>query len=242
MNTPEGSVLENLAALEGRIERACARAGRPREAVRLVGASKGQPVSRLEAAFRGGLRRFGENRVQEARAKAPLLPTEIEWHCFGPLQTNKVRQALGIFDFFHAIDRTRIALELDREAARQGRRVLGLIEVNLGGEETKHGFALDRIADALEPLSRLEHLELVGLMAIPPADSDPERARPYFRRLRELAQELNARREWGGRLVELSMGMSEDFEVAIEEGATYVRIGSALFGTRSGVPAVPEEP
>ncbi len=225
-------VAARLAAIEVRIAAACARAGRERASVRLVGASKQQEIATLRAAYDAGLRLFGENRVQEAAAKAPQLPPDIEWHLLGPLQSNKARVALGLFSFFHAVDRPSIALALDVGARARGTRVRGLVEVNLGGESSKHGFEPATLAAEIAPLAGLEHLELVGLMAIPPPGADAEASRPHFRRLRELARELSARPEWGGRLSELSMGMSDDFEVAVEEGATFVRVGSLLFGER----------
>jgi len=226
-------VAARLAAVERRIAAACARAGRNRESVRLVGASKQQPAATLREAYDAGLRRFGENRVQEGLAKAGELPADIEWHLIGPLQSNKVRAALERFTLFHAVDRTKIALALDAEARARGLVVRGLLEINLGGEESKHGFDPAGLAEAVAPLAALTHLELVGLMAIPPPGADAEASRPYFRRLREIAHQLAGRPEWSGRLRELSMGMSDDFEVAVEEGATLVRVGSLLFGARS---------
>jgi len=225
-------VAARLAAIQARIAAAAARAGRDPAAVRLVGASKMQPVASLRAAHDAGLRRFGENRVQEAQAKAPALPADVEWHLLGPLQSNKARAAAAIFSLVHAIDRVKIARVLDAEAAAQGRLVRGLVEVNLGGEASKHGFDPATVGDEIAPLAELTHLRLAGLMAIPPLGPDAEASRPHFRRLRELAGELNARPEWDGRLVELSMGMSDDFEVAVEEGATFVRVGTLLFGPR----------
>lgn len=225
-------VAARLAEIGDRIAAAAARAGRDRAEVRLVAASKTQPVAALAAAYEAGVRSFGENRVQEAQQKAPELPADVEWHLLGPLQSNKARPAVALFSLFHAVDRVRIARVLDAEAAAQGRRVRGLLEVNLGGEASKHGFDPETLAEAAAPLAELVHLRLEGLMAIPPPMPTPEAARPYFRRLAELRARLNARPEWSGRLVELSMGMSDDFEVAIEEGATFVRIGTRLFGPR----------
>jgi hypothetical protein len=225
-------VAARLAGIRARIAAAAARAGRPAEAVRLVGASKLQPVESLRAAYDAGLRRFGENRVQEGQAKAPALLGDVEWHLLGPLQSNKVRPALRLFTVFHAVDRVRIAEALDAEARAQARTARALLEVNLGGEASKHGFDPSGLAEAVAPLAALEHLRIVGLMTIPPPGPDPESARPWFVRLRELAAALNARPEWHGRLTELSMGMSDDFEVAVEEGATYVRVGTLLFGAR----------
>jgi pyridoxal phosphate enzyme (YggS family) len=227
------SLAERLAAVEERIARAARRSGRDPAAVRLVGASKLQPVAALREAYAAGLRRFGENRVQEGTAKADALPADVEWHLLGPLQSNKVRKALDRFTHFHAIDRLKIAEALDAEAGARGLRPLGMLEVNLGEEPTKHGFTPAELDAAAPRLAALLDLRLVGLMTIPPPSDDPEPTRRLFRRLRELARELGERPEWGGRLVELSMGMSDDFEIAIEEGATYVRVGTLLFGPRS---------
>ena len=225
-------IAARLAAVRGRIDAAAVRAGRDPASVRLVGASKLQPVAALREAFAAGLARFGENRVQEAQAKAPQLPPAAEWHLLGPLQSNKVRAALRLFAVFHAVDRASIAAALDAEARAQGRTAVGLLEVNLGGEASKHGFDPATLAGAAAPLATLQDLRIVGLMTIPPPGPDAEAARVWFRRLRELRDALNALPEWGGRLRELSMGMSEDFEVAVEEGATYVRVGTSLFGAR----------
>lgn len=219
-----------------RIEQACGRSRRPREDVVLVGASKVHPAETLAAAWRAGLRVFGENRVQEALAKSrELAGLDIEWHLIGPLQTNKVKAALDLFRTIHSIDRLRVAEAVDQEAGRRGLTVSGFLEVNLGGEESKHGFPVEGLAEAVRPLADLQHLRIVGLMAIPPMSAgsdDPEGSRPWFRRLRELRDELAARPEWPGFPGRLSMGMSHDFEVAVEEGATHVRVGTALFGPR----------
>jgi pyridoxal phosphate enzyme (YggS family) len=230
-----------LAAIEARIDAACRRAGRARTDVTLVGASKQQPAEVLAAAFAAGLRVFGENRVQEALAKAPSLPPQVEWHLLGPLQSNKVRMALRLFRTFHAVDRLSIAHDLEREAARLGIGLSVFLEVNLGDEATKHGLAEGEVAAAARQIALLDHLRLAGLMAIPPPGDDPEASRPWFRRLaglsRALAGELGPERCGGG----LSMGMSDDFEVAIEEGATHVRVGTSLFGPRPPRPAPPVE-
>jgi pyridoxal phosphate enzyme (YggS family) len=150
----------------------------------------------------------------------------------GPLQTNKVRAALGLFSTIHSIDRVKVAEAIDEEAARRGSTVRGLLEINLGGEESKHGFAPAGLAEAVRPLAGLKHLRIHGLMAIPPPGADPEASRPWFRRLRALRDDLARRPEWAGFPGWLSMGMSDDFEVAIEEGATHVRVGTAIFGAR----------
>jgi pyridoxal phosphate enzyme (YggS family) len=225
-------VAERLARIRARIESAAGRAGRPPGGVTLVGASKVQPVSALAEAFQAGLRVFGENRVQEGLAKSQELPREIEWHLIGPLQSNKARAALDLFHTLHAIDRLSIAEAIEREAERRGITVTGFLEVNLGSEETKHGFPAENLAETVRPLASYEHLRIAGLMAIPPLGGEPEESRPWFRRLRGLRDELAAAPEWAGFPGWLSMGMSDDFEVAIEEGATHVRVGTALFGPR----------
>jgi pyridoxal phosphate enzyme (YggS family) len=231
----DAPVTERLAWIRNRIEEACRRGGRPAAGVTLVGASKTQAPALLAEAWEAGLRVFGENRVQEAAAKSRELPPhvrEIEWHLIGPLQSNKVRPAVELFRAVHSIDRRSIAEALNREAVAQGKSMDGFLEINLGGEESKHGFAVAGLADAVRPLAGLAHLRIAGLMAIPPPGESPEDSRPWFRRLRELRDELAGRPEWQGFPGWLSMGMSDDFEVAVEEGATHVRVGSALFGRR----------
>ncbi len=221
-----------LAAVRREIAEACARSGRQPEEVTLVGASKIQPAAALRTAWDAGLRVFGENRVQEAAAKRPELPAALEWHLIGPLQSNKVKQALDLFSAIHSIDRPKIAAALDREAAERGGRLAGFLEINLGGEATKHGFPAAGLAEAVRPLAALGHLRIVGLMAIPPQGEGAEASRPWFRRLRALRDELARLPEWRDFPGHLSMGMSGDFAVAVEEGATHVRVGTAIFGRR----------
>jgi pyridoxal phosphate enzyme (YggS family) len=232
-----------LAEVRERIAAAAARAGRRSEEVTLVGVTKTHPAALAEAAWRAGLRVFGENRVQEALGKsrelAHLSAPPPEWHLIGPLQSNKVRDALDLFGTIHSIDRPKIAAAVDREATARGLRVDGFLEVNVGGEASKHGFAPEGLAEAVRPLAGLARpqgetggLRIVGLMAIPPFGDDPEASRRWFVRLRELGAELAARPEWAGFPGFLSMGMSHDYEAAIEEGATHVRVGTALFGAR----------
>jgi len=227
-----GLVAAQLAEIERRIVAACARAGRPRASVTLVGASKTHPPEVLRAAYDAGLRVFGENRVQEGQRKAPELPPDCVWHLLGPLQTNKVRPAVALFSVFHAVDRSKVALALDQECAARGVVREGFLEISLGDEESKHGFAPATLIDEAAPLAELAHLHVVGLMAIPPVEEDPQKARAWFRRLRELRETLAARPEWRDWPGALSMGMSGDYELAIEEGATHVRVGTALFGSR----------
>jgi pyridoxal phosphate enzyme (YggS family) len=236
LSEPAADLAERLAGIRTRIASACRRSGRPEDSVTLVGASKTQAAAVVAEAFRAGLTVFGENRVQEGLAKRGELPPEvaagISWHLIGPLQSNKVRAALDLTAVIHSIDRLRIAEAIDGEAAARGLTVAGFVEVNLAGEESKHGFPLDGLATALAPLAALGHLRISGLMAIPPPSPSPEGSRPWFRALRELRDELAGRPEWAGFPGWLSMGMSDDFEVAIEEGATHVRVGTALFGSR----------
>jgi pyridoxal phosphate enzyme (YggS family) len=229
----EGAHVEAaVAAVRARIFAACARAGRPAEGVTLVAASKSQPAWKLRAAWDAGIRVFGENRVQEAAVKQPLLPPDAEWHLLGPLQSNKAKAAADLFATFHALDRPKIFHALSAEAQRRGKELAAFVEVNVGGEESKHGFAPGDLATVLPPLAALPGLRLVGLMAIPPWEEEPEAARRWFIRLRQLRDELGHQGLWGGAQGLLSMGMSDDFEVAVEEGATHVRVGTALFGTR----------
>lgn len=217
-------VRENLERVRERMARAAERAGRSSDAVLLIGVSKTVDVERIRAAVAAGLPALGENRVQEARAKIAALGRPVPWHLVGHLQTNKAKDAVRLFDVIHSLDRVELAQELDRRAGAAGRTVEALVEVNLGGEPTKHGVAPDAVGPLLEATAGLARLRVRGLMAIPPEVREPEEARLWFRALRKLA-ERHA-------LAELSMGMSADFEVAIEEGATMVRIGTAIFGPR----------
>ncbi|MCH9650894.1 MAG: YggS family pyridoxal phosphate-dependent enzyme [Deltaproteobacteria bacterium] len=225
------------------MKRACDRVGRDPNEVTLVGVSKAHPVETLEAGWRAGIRVFGENRIQEAEAKVERLPKDAEWHLIGPLQSNKVRRAVHLFSWIHSIDRMKIARAVGREAAATGRSLHCFLEVNLGAEGSKHGFSEASLLAEAENLAALESLQFVGLMAIPPrspasqgpvAGSVAANASPryWFQRLRKLRDQLaqmgTLRSFRGG----LSMGMSGDFEVAIEEGATHIRVGTALFGQR----------
>ncbi len=214
-------VRANLERVRERIARAAQRSGRRPEDILLIVVSKTVPVDRLRDAIAAGVTALGENRVQEARAKIAALGHDVRWHLIGQLQTNKVRDALELFDVIHSVDRVPLAIELSRRATRP---VDVLMQVNVGGEPSKAGFPFSDVKPALEALAAMPNLRLRGLMAIPPPSAAPAAARPWFRMLREL-------RDAAG-LAELSMGMSGDFEVAIEEGATMVRIGTAIFGER----------
>ena len=223
-------IAAHLDAVREQFRAAAIRAGRDPSAVRLVAVSKTHPASAVAAAVEAGQRVFGESRVQEARDKIPACPPGLDWHFIGHLQKNKVRQALPLFAFFHSIDSTALAQAMDRIAGETNQRVEGLLEVNVSGEATKHGFTPEQLGAAFADLVKLPHLRLRGLMTMAPYSDNPEDARPVFRTLRELRDELQSAH--GHPLPELSMGMSGDFEPAVEEGATLVRVGSSIFGSR----------
>jgi len=219
-----------LAAVRERIERACARSGRDPATVRLVAVSKTVPALRVREMLDAGQTLFGENRVQEALAKIPEVGPGAVWHLIGALQRNKARHAVGVFELIHGVDGLKLAAELDRRAAAAGLRQSILVQLNLAGEATKSGVGERELWPLLDGIAALEHLALRGLMTIPPPVDDAEDSRAPFARLRELRD--RAARRIGRPLPELSMGMTDDFEVAVEEGATLVRVGRALFGER----------
>ena len=223
------TIAEDLSRVRARIDAACCRAGRAPEDVVLISVSKGQPAAAAEEAYAAGLRDFGENRVQEALPKIEALAARgvrPRWHLIGHLQTNKARIASRAFDILHSVDSLRLAQALSRQA---GEQVPILLEVNVAQEATKFGFAPGELPQALSDISALPNLDVRGLMTVAPQTDDPEAVRPVFARLRELRDALA---EGALGLRELSMGMTDDFEVAIEEGATMVRVGRAIFGER----------
>lgn len=224
---------DRLSAVEDRIAAACRRANRERGGVRLMAVSKTHPASAICEAVEAGLTLFGENRVQEFESKRAGLPEGIEVHLIGHLQSNKAARAAGIFSAIDTVDSLRLLERLNDAAAQVERRLPVLLEIKLSEEPTKAGFAPGSVEleQALERVQELSHLGLCGLMTIAPLDENPETARACFRRLRELREDL-ARRHPRVDFRELSMGMSGDFEIAIEEGSTLVRIGTALFGAR----------
>jgi PLP dependent protein len=225
------SIEENLARVREQIAVAAARAGRVKEEIELVAVSKTHPVEKVQAAFEAGQTLFGESRVQEARAKIPLLPSRLRWHFIGHLQKNKIRHALPLFELFHGIDSLAVAQDMHRIAEEEGMHPRVLLEINLAGEASKHGFAPEELQRDLEPTLSLGRLTVEGLMTIPPLAPEAEASRHYFVALRELRDKLET--EFNVRLPQLSMGMSGDFPIAIEEGATLVRVGTAIFGERS---------
>ncbi len=224
---------QRLQAVMERIRQACERSGRDPQSVRLVAVSKTMPAERVRRAVAAGVRILGENYVQEARDKyAQLADLSVSWHFIGHLQTNKAKYVVRMFDLVHSIDSLKLARELDRQAARRERVQPVLIQVNISREESKSGVATEQIEPLVREVAVLEHLELQGLMTMPPFFDQPERTRPYFRELAELARRIESLNIPRVSMKELSMGMSGDFEVAIEEGATLVRVGTAIFGAR----------
>ena len=239
----EKSISENLHTVRERIAGAANRAGRAPAAITLVAVSKTHAPETVMEAIDAGQIVFGENRVQEARAKIPLLPGRMRWHLIGHLQSNKVRQALATFERIHGIDSLALGRDVNRIAGEMGLFPKVMLEVNVAGEGSKFGFDPNVLRAGMEELLTLDRVAIDGLMAIPPFDPDPESSRKYFVALRECRDRLST--EFRVPLPELSMGMSGDFEVAIEEGATFVRVGTAIFGTRRGKawkPAVDEVP
>lgn len=233
MDAALGTIADRVRTVLDEMQRAAARAGRPPESVRLIAASKTVSVERLRQAVDAGIRHLGENRLQEALPKIDTLGREgVVWHFIGTLQRRKVKSVVGRFETIHSVDSLALAEEIDRQAKAAGLRQRVLLEVNLAGEASKGGFESTTLGAALESLNGLEHLDIRGLMAIPPPTPTAEDARPYFRQLRTLAQALTARGYRNINMQELSMGMSHDYPVAIEEGATYVRVGTAIFGAR----------
>ena len=223
-------IAARLEQIRERITAACARAGRDSKSVELVAVSKTKPAELIQEAVDAGQSLFGENRVQEVLLKKPLLPARLRWHLIGPLQSNKVRKILPLVEMIEAVDSLDIARDINRIAAELGLHPKVLLEINVATESSKHGFSADRIRSRLEELYALDRLYIQGLMCIPPFDPSPEASRKYFIQLRTLREELE--QLGGAPLPVLSMGMSHDFETAIEEGATLVRVGTAIFGGR----------
>jgi pyridoxal phosphate enzyme (YggS family) len=238
----EGHVLdsfhERVAAVRNRIEAACLRAGRAPDSVHLLPVAKTYGPETVMEAAGAGFRCIGENRVQEARQKIPLCPGHLEWHLIGHLQSNKVREAIHYFSMIHSVDSERLLLLIDSAAREEGKTLPVCLEVNVAGEASKYGLSPDEVGPVLEISQKLFNVRVVGLMTVPPAVREPEEVRPWFRALRDLRDRMQI--QAGLDLPDLSMGMSGDFEVAVEEGATWVRLGSILFGPRIR-PEVPAE-
>jgi pyridoxal phosphate enzyme (YggS family) len=224
------SIAENLERVREQIAQAAARAGRVAEEIELVAITKTHPAEKVREAIEAGQTLFGESRVQEARAKIPELPSNLRWHFVGHLQKNKIRHALPLFEMIHSVDSLDVAQDINRIAGEQGMHPRVLLEVNVAGEGSKFGFSPDKLRDQMEELLALPRLSILGLMTIPPLAKEAEASRKYFVQLRELRDRLQT--EFHVDLAQLSMGMTEDFVVAVEEGATLVRVGTAIFGER----------
>src|ERR1041385_6252910 len=225
------SIADNLDRVQEQIASAAAKSGRTASDVELVAISKTHPAEKVREAIEASQSLLGESRVQEARVKIPELPSNLRWHFVGHLQKNKVRQALPLFEMIHSIDSLSLAQDVDRIAEEEGLYPRVLLEVNVAGEGSKFGFVPDQLREHLEALLALPRLTVEGLMCIPPIADESEVSRKYFVQLREIRDSLE--REFGLKLPQLSMGMTNDFSVAVEEGATLVRVGTAIFGERS---------
>ena len=223
-------VADNLARVREQIARAAAKSGRAADEIELLAITKTHPAGKVREAIEAGQTLFGESRVQEARAKIPELPSNIRWHFVGHLQKNKIRNAMLLFELIHGIDSLALAQEMNRIAEEQGMHPRVLLEVNVAGEGSKFGFLPDKLRDEMEELLALPRLSILGLMTIPPLAEESEASRKYFVQLRELRDRLQT--EFRVDLAQLSMGMTQDFAIGIEEGATLVRVRTAIFGER----------
>jgi len=224
-------IAANLESVRQRVARACERGGRDPSGVTLLTVSKGHRAEVVRAAADLGLALFGENRVQEGKAKIGLCPSRLRWHLIGHLQSNKCRDAVHFFEMIQSVDSLSLAQEINKWADKSAKTVRVLIEVNIAGESSKFGYAPEKVLSELSEINALPKIEVHGLMTVAPFAQDPEKVRPVFRRLRELKTECE--KILGAPLPQLSMGMSGDFEVAVEEGATIIRLGSAILGPRS---------
>lgn len=227
------SIAENLKTIEKRIVQAASRTKRDPGQIKLVAVSKTIAIPLIREGIEAGIKILGENRVQEAKEKIESLGKIVEWHMIGHLQRNKVKYIIDLFDMVHSVDSLPLAQEINKEAMKHNRNMKVLIQVNVAGEETKSGLAPEDLVPVLKQMTSLTHISIQGLMTMPPFFADPEQVRPFFRRLRQLVEEVEREGIEGVSMEELSMGMSHDFEVAIEEGATMVRIGTAIFGSRA---------
>lgn len=225
-------IKEQMDEVRERIEKACIRAGRKPEDVTLIAVSKTKPIPMLEEAYGAGARDFGENKVQEIAAKKPELPDDIRWHMIGHLQRNKVSQVVGRTVLIHSVDSLRLAEQIEAEAAKKGLDVDILLEVNVAREESKYGFMLEEVEEAIMRIKDFPHVHIKGLMTIAPFVENPEENRQIFKKLFEFAVDIGAKNIDNVTMGALSMGMTGDYEVAVEEGATMVRVGTGIFGAR----------
>ena len=225
-------IKENLQEIEKNILKACEKAGRKREEVTLIAVSKTKPVSMVEEVYETGIRDFGENKVQEMCDKFEVLPKDIRWHMIGHLQTNKVKYLMDKAYLIHSVDSLKLANEIEKQASKCNKTVDILIEVNIAGEESKFGLAKEEVLALVCDIAKFSHLRIKGLMTIAPYVEDPEDNRLYFRQIKQLSVDINNQNIDNVSMDILSMGMSGDYSVAIEEGATMVRVGTSIFGER----------
>ena len=225
-------IAENIRSVEQRIQAACARAGRRRDEVTLICVTKTMPVTDLQESYDEGQRNFGENRVQEITEKYPLLPDDIRWHMIGHLQRNKVKYLMDRVVMIHSVDSASLARTISKEAVKAGRTMDILLEVNAAGEESKFGLSYEEVLPLVREIAPLPGLHICGLMTVAPYTDDPETNREFFKKLRDLSVDIDRQSIDNVSMHTLSMGMTGDFEVAIEEGATHIRVGTAIFGKR----------
>ncbi len=222
----------NLERINDQIKNACQKVGRNPEAVKLIAVSKIKPAEQIEEAFHAGQKYFGESYVQEFRDKQPLVESPVEWHFIGGLQSNKVKYLRGKVAMIHSVDRLSLAGEISNQWGKIDQVANILLQVNVGDELSKSGCAPDDLESLIQSIAPLPNLKICGLMCLPPHSDDPEQVRPYFKQLRQLSQQIEKLQIPNVEMTELSMGMSGDFAVAVEEGATLVRVGTAIFGAR----------
>ena len=227
-----GDIQRNLHRIQREIGQACQRAGRAEGEVTLIAVSKTKPIELLREAYDGGTREFGENRVQELLSKIPLMPSDVRWHLIGHLQTNKVRQVIGKTCLIHSVDSLKLAGEIEKESKRQDVVTYILLEVNVAREESKFGFLLEEVEEALKTIGGFPHVRVRGLMTVAPFVEDAEKNRAVFRQLYDFYVDMKTKNIDNGSMTILSMGMTGDFGVAVEEGATMVRVGTGIFGAR----------
>lgn len=228
----EKTIRDNLEQVYKNLESACTRSGRDRNQITLIAVSKTKPLEDLQMAYQLGVRDFGENKVQEILQKAPQMPEDVRFHMIGHLQRNKVRQVLPYISMIHSVDSVRLALEIQQEAKRMDRIVDVLLEVNVAGEESKFGFAPEEVMEALSMISSFSHIRVCGLMTIAPFVEISEQNRPVFQKLFQLYVDIKHKNIDNVNMSVLSMGMTGDYEVAVEEGATMIRVGTGIFGVR----------
>ncbi len=226
------NIATNIAQIHNRIDKACQKVGRNPEDVKLIAVSKVKPAEQVEEAFHAGQNLFGESYVQEFRDKEPLVTAPVQWHFIGGLQSNKVKYLRGKVAMIHAVDRLSLAEEIDRQWGKIDGVAEILLQVNIGDEASKSGCAPEDLENLVRAVAQLPNLRIKGLMCLPPHSDDPEQVRPFFKQLHELFEHIDKLQLPGVNMDELSMGMSGDFEVAVEEGATMVRVGTAIFGAR----------